>query len=203
MNFLFLQKRKYFGIPSRYLVKTSKHTFRPMLFGREPTLLIHFFFCSSSFLSVSTSRFLLCAGKRTSVSVSRPPRVTSLSWLWEKRQTDSHRGLCRLYHGSDSSEKKIYFRLLKIQPVQDQEKAKTAPALVSNNLAKSNLENYGSSATERERVAELLIKSLAAGLLLRSLWFLFEGSPPFRHASSQPGWVWKGRVSFEGCPYSC
>lgn len=52
----------------------SRHTFRPMLFGREPTSLI--FFGSLNILSVSTSRFLLYAGKRN-FSVSGLPRVTS------------------------------------------------------------------------------------------------------------------------------
>ena len=120
MNFLFYSSRRGSTLefaPGILL----KHPSTPLdpCFLEGNQLYWYFFFCSSSFLSVSTSRFLLCAGKRTSVSVSCPPRVTSLSWLWEKRQTDSHRGLCRLYHGSDSSEKKIYFRLLKIQPVQD------------------------------------------------------------------------------------
>lgn len=70
---------------------------------------------------------------------------------------------------------------------------------MSSNLAKSNLENDGSSALERVRMAELFIKFLAVGLLLPNLWFSLEGSPPFPHPISHAGWVWKGRVSAECC----
>ena len=69
----FFQKRKYIWIPYRYLVKIPKHTLRPMLFGREPTSLMCF--CSVNFLLVSTSRFLLCAGKATSVKCLLPSQT--------------------------------------------------------------------------------------------------------------------------------
>lgn len=128
-----------------------------MFFGREPTSWIFFFF-PVNILLVSTSRFLLGAGKRNFSKLLLPTQSDFFCLgVWRKGKLAHVWVYCRLYPSSDSSEEKIYldlrFNLLRVR-----RKARPHQVLCPVIWHKSNLKNSGSSAMERGRIAEFFMK---------------------------------------------